>query len=350
MKRQVEKGNDRVDMEKVCVLGAGSWGTTLAALLAKNDKQVALWGRVEDGVELIAKSRENCQFLPGIVIPDQVTPTVDIAAAIEGASLIVLSIPSQALREVLISVKKYLDKDICIVNTAKGLEITTGLRLSQLVEEILGQEVRERFAVLSGPSHAEEVAREIPTAVTVAASCNDTAFLVQDYFMSPAFRVYTNPDVAGVELGGALKNIIALAAGVAYGLGYGDNTMAALMTRGLTEIIRMGAAMGGDPRTFSGLSGMGDLVVTCGSRHSRNRRAGEFIGQGLSLEETLLRIGMVVEGAHTCRVVHKIALEMGIDMPITKACYQVLYENRDPREMVLNLMERQKKHEIEEIT
>jgi glycerol-3-phosphate dehydrogenase (NAD(P)+) len=202
---------------------------------------------------------------------------------------------------------------------------------------------------LSGPSHAEEVALEIPTAVTVAASCYDAAINVQDYFMSPTFRVYSNTDVAGVELGGALKNIIALAAGVAYGLGYGDNTMAALMTRGLTEIVRMGVAMGGDSRTFSGLSGMGDLVVTCGSRHSRNRRAGELIGQGLSLDETLLKVGMVVEGAHTCRVVHKIALEMGIDMPLTKACYQVLYENKDPRETVWNLMKRQKKFEIEEI-
>jgi len=334
-------------MEKVCVLGAGSWGTTLAALLAKNDKQVALWGRVEDGVELLAQSRENVQFLPGIIIPDQVSPTVDLGAAIEGASLIVLSIPSQALRGVLVDIKKYLNKDIYVVNTAKGLEITTGMRLSQVLEEILGPEVRERLAVLSGPSHAEEVAREIPTAVTVAASNQDTAFLVQDYFMSPTFRVYTNPDVAGVELGGALKNIIALATGVAYGLGYGDNTMAALLTRGLTEIIRMGTAMGGDPHTFSGLSGIGDLVVTCGSKYSRNRRAGELIGQGLSLEETLLRIGMVVEGVHTCRVVDKISLEMGIDMPITRACYQVLYEKRDPREVVWNLMERQKKHETE---
>ncbi len=336
-------------MNKICVLGAGSWGTTLAALLAKNGHQVDLWGRVEDGIELIAKNRENSQFLPGIILPDQVNPTIDLGGALAGASLVVLSIPSQALREVLMAAQGYLNKDALIVNTAKGLETTTGLRLSQLVEELLGPEVRERFAVLSGPSHAEEVAREIPTAVTIAACCNETAFRVQDYFMSPSFRVYTNPDVAGVELGGALKNIIALGAGVAYGLGYGDNTMAALMTRGLTEIIRMGVAMGGDPRTFSGLSGMGDLVVTCGSRHSRNRRAGELIGQGLSLDETLLQVGMVVEGAHTCRIVHKIALEMGIDMPITKACYQVLYEDKNPRETVWNLMKRHKKHEIEEI-
>ncbi|MDD4802353.1 MAG: NAD(P)H-dependent glycerol-3-phosphate dehydrogenase [Syntrophomonas sp.] len=336
-------------MEKVCVLGAGSWGITLAALLARNGKQVALWGRVEDGVELLAKTRESSQFLPGVIIPAQVEPTADLGAAMDGARLIVLSIPSQALREVLIRAKKHLPPDTYLVNTAKGLEISTGMRLSQLVEDILGGQVRERFAVLSGPSHAEEVAREIPTAVSVAANCNNTAFLVQDFFMSPSFRVYTNPDIIGVELGGALKNIIALATGIAYGLGYGDNTMAALMTRGLAEIIRMGVVLGGDHRTFSGLSGMGDLVVTCGSHHSRNRQAGELIGQGLSLEETLQKVGMVVEGVHTCRVVHKIASDMGIEMPITQACYQVLYENREPREMVLTLMKRQKKHEIEEI-
>ena len=337
-------------MEKICVLGAGSWGTALAVLLAKNECQVTLWGRVEDGIEMIAECRENRRFLPGLIIPDEVSPSADMGTAIEGAEWLVLSIPSQALREVLEKAKKYITPGIYIVNTAKGLEIATGMRMSQLTEEVLGREIRDRYAVLSGPSHAEEVAREIPTAVTVAATRQVTASLVQDRFMSPNFRVYTNPDVAGVELGGALKNIIALATGVAYGLGYGDNTMAALLTRALTELVRMGAAMGGDPHTFSGLSGIGDLVVTCGSRHSRNRRAGELIGQGLSLDETLQRIGMVVEGAHTCKVVNRLAYEMGIDMPITRACYQVLFENRDPREAVCNLMQRQKKHETEDLT
>lgn len=336
-------------MKKVCILGAGSWGTALAVLLAKNSCRVSLWGRVEDGIEIIKETRQNQQFLPGIIIPAGVSPTTDIVTALDGADLLVLSVPSQVLRSVLQMVKEYLPADIYIVNTAKGLEITTGLRLSQVVEKVLGEEVRDRFAVLSGPSHAEEVAREIPTAVTVAASRKETACIVQDIFMSSNFRVYTNPDVAGVELGGALKNIIALATGIAYGLGYGDNTMAALLTRGLAEIIRMGIAMGGNPLSFVGLSGMGDLVVTCGSRHSRNRRAGEMIGHGLSLDETLLRIGMVVEGAHTCRVVHSKALEMNIDMPITRACYQVLYENRDPREAVWYLMQRQKKHETEQL-
>jgi len=336
-------------MEKICVLGAGSWGTALAALLAKNGNPVALWGRAEDGVEIIAQLRENQRFLPGIHIPDGVTPTADMAAALEGANWIVLSIPSQGLRSVLEAAHKYINPGQIIINTAKGLEISSGMRMSQVTEAVLGTGVRDSYAVLSGPSHAEEVALELPTAVAVAASRQETAVRVQDLFMSPTFRVYTNPDVAGVELGGTLKNVIALATGVAYGLGYGDNTMAALLTRGLTEMIRMGAALGGNPSTFSGLSGIGDLVVTCGSRHSRNRRAGELIGAGLTLEETLQRIGMVVEGAHTCKVVYKMAGEMGIEMPITRACYQVLYENRDPQQAVNNLMQRQKKHETEEI-
>lgn len=336
-------------MAKICVLGAGSWGTALAALLAKNDNEVVLWGRVEDGVELIAQQRQNEKYLPGIIIPEAVTPVTDMAMAIEGAEWVVLSIPSQALRSVLEVAQRYLVPQQIIVNTAKGLEISSGMRMSQVTEAVLGEAVRDRYAVLSGPSHAEEVAREIPTAVTVAACRQAVAAQVQDLFMSSNFRVYTNPDVAGVELGGSLKNIIALATGVAYGLGYGDNTMAALLTRGLTEIIRMGAALGGNPRTFSGLSGIGDLVVTCGSRHSRNRRAGELIGQGLSLEKALQKVGMAVEGVPTCRIVHKIAEAKHVDMPITRACYQVLFENRHPREAVGSLMHRQKKHETEEI-
>lgn len=336
-------------MEKICILGAGSWGTALAIRLAKNNHRVSLWGRVEDGIEMIARDHENHQYLPGISIPEQVRPTADMASAMEGATWLILSIPTQALREVLGQASQYMKANMYIINTAKGLESSTGMRMSQLAEEVLGEHIRPRFAVLSGPSHAEEVAREIPTAVTVASTYQQTSLLVQDLFMSPDFRVYTNPDVAGVELGGALKNIIALATGVAYGLGFGDNTMAALMTRALTEMIRMAKSMGGHPSTLSGLSGIGDLVVTCVSKHSRNRRAGELIGQGLSLEETLQHIGMAVEGAYTCRVVHRIATERGIDMPITSACYQVLYENRDPREMVLDLMQRQKKGETEQM-
>lgn len=336
-------------MTKICVLGSGSWGTALAAHLAGNNCQVALWGRPEDGIDAIRESRVNQQFLPGIVLPDAVYPETDLDLAMDDIQMLVCSVPSQAFREVLTKVQDLIPAQACIVNTAKGLELATGLRLSQVAEEILGQQRMQRFAVLSGPSHAEEVSRQVPTAVTVAAYNRETAFEVQDTFMSTRFRVYTNPDVAGVELGGALKNIIALATGMIYGLGYGDNTAAALLTRGLTEMIRMGVAMGGDARTFSGLSGIGDLVVTCGSRHSRNRRAGELIGQGLSLEETLQKVGMVVEGAHAIRIVHQLAVRMNIEMPITRTCYQVLYEGQDPREGVEGLMKRSKKNEMEEI-
>lgn len=336
-------------MRKVCVLGAGSWGTALAAHLANNQCRVALWGRPEDGIDLIRVNRENLRFLPGVKMPAGVYPETDLRLAMENIDLLVVSVPSQACREVLQAAQVYLPAGAFIVNTAKGLEMTNGLRLSQAAQEVLGRQHMQQYAVLSGPSHAEEVSRQIPTAVTVAAYNKHTAYFVQDIFMSNYFRVYTNPDVAGVELGGALKNIIALATGMIYGLGYGDNTAAALLTRGLTEMIRMGVAMGGDARTFSGLSGIGDLVVTCGSRHSRNRRAGELIGQGHSLEEVLQKIGMVVEGAHAIRIVNQLAISMNIDMPITKACYQVLYEGQNPRVGVEQLMKRRKKHEMEEI-
>jgi glycerol-3-phosphate dehydrogenase (NAD(P)+) len=336
-------------MKKICVIGAGSWGTALAVHLANLGFKVWLWGRPEDGIELIKSERENRRFLPGIVIPDNIYPETDPRLALQDADVLVFSVPSQVLRSVLQKLQPYIPAGAFLVNTAKGLEISTGMRLSQVVEEVLGSSCRDRFAVLSGPSHAEEVSLRLPTAVTVAAYDQDTAFYIQDIFMDNYFRVYTNPDIAGVELGGALKNIIALATGITYGLGFGDNTAAALMTRGLAEMIRMGAAMGGDPRTFSGLSGIGDLVVTCGSQHSRNRRAGQLIGQGKKLEETLKTIGMVVEGVHTTRSVHQLAMEMNIDMPITKACYRILYEGEEPRAAVEKLMKRRRKHEVEEV-
>lgn len=334
---------------KVCVLGAGSWGTALAILLHNNGHQVYLWGRPEDGVSKIITEGENKRFLPGVSVPGGMKPTTDLNDAIRDAQLVVMAVPSQAVRQMAEGIKNILAPDSYLVNVAKGLEISTAQRMSQVTEDVLGKDIRERYAVLSGPSHAEEVARNLPTAVTVAASRRNTAFYVQDAFMGPDFRVYTNPDVAGVELGGALKNIIALGTGIARGLGYGDNTTAALLTRGLTEIVRMGEALGGNPLTFAGLSGIGDLVVTCGSRFSRNFRAGFLIGQGKSLEEAMDEIGMVVEGAHTTRVVNKLAAEMKIDMPITSACYNVLYRKKPPREEVGVLMRRQKKNEIEEI-
>ncbi|MEN6390412.1 MAG: NAD(P)H-dependent glycerol-3-phosphate dehydrogenase [Syntrophomonas sp.] len=336
-------------MQKVCILGAGSWGTAQAVLLSKNTPRVCLWGRMEDSLEDMERFRENRRFLPGISLPENVELLLDLEEALKGSDLVVCAVPSQVLRSILVKIKDILPLDAYLVNTAKGIEIETGMRLSQVAHDVLGDDIRRRFAVLSGPSHAEEVARDIPTAVTVAAYYRETAIYVQDAFMAPMFRVYTNPDVAGVELGGALKNIIALAAGIVDGLGYGDNTKAALLTRGLTEITRMGEAMGGNPRTFSGLSGMGDLVVTCGSRHSRNRLAGELIGRGRSLKQALSEVGMVVEGAPTTKITHRLAEELNVEMPITSACFRTLYLEQSPREGLEILMSRRKKHEVEEI-
>lgn len=336
-------------MHPICILGAGSWGTAQAISLASVGQDVILWGREEDGIAQIKAAGENKRFLPGVALPDTIQITHDMAEAVEEAHIIILAVPAQTVRQVLVSVAPFLPADALIINTAKGLELESGMRISQVVTNVLGQDILERYAVLSGPSHAEEVSRKVPTAVTAASVNLQTAHRVQDLYMAPWFRVYTNPDVAGVELGGSLKNIIAIAAGMIYGLGYGDNAQAALITRGLTEITRLGLAMGGNYRTFSGLSGMGDLIVTCGSRHSRNRRAGEMIGQGMTLEETLEKVGMVVEGAYTAKIAYKLAESFQVDMPISKACYRILHEKHDPRDEVFRLMMRGKKHEIEDM-
>lgn len=336
-------------MNKVCILGAGSWGTAQAVLLAQNVAQVVIWGRPEDGIEEMNRQRQNQRFLPGVALPENIIASEDPAESLAGAELVVLAVPAQAMRQMLVRLGSFIPDDVPLVNTAKGLEIETGMRMSEVVLDVLGADNRSRYTVLSGPSHAEEVGRYIPTAVTLAAYEREAAFQVQNIYMTSRFRVYTNPDVAGVELGGALKNIVALATGICEGLGYGDNTRAALMTRGLAEMIRMGTAMGGDLRTFNGLSGVGDLIVTCGSQHSRNHRAGRLIASGCSLEQTLEQIGMAVEGIHTTRAVHRLAGEIGVDMPICQACYHVIHDKGSPASEVNQLMVRTKKNEIEEI-
>ena len=267
-------------MKKVTVLGAGSWGTALAILLQKIGHDVTMWGRTEDGILDVARERVNPRFLPEVTIPEELRVTDDLDYAMSRPEILVLSVPSQALRSVLKQIEQRIRHDVVIVNTAKGLEVGSHLRMSEVVYETLGPDILKRFAVLSGPSHAEEVGRGIPTAVVAASSHLPTAELVQDVFMSRRFRVYTSQDVTGVEMGGSLKNIIALATGISEGLGFGDNTKAALLTRGLVEIIRMGVQVGAEAKTFAGLSGIGDLVVTCSSRHSRNGRAGVLIGRG----------------------------------------------------------------------
>ena len=330
-------------MSNVAVYGAGSWGSALAVLLAKAGHQVALIGRDPDIMEQMHKYRENTRYLPGVILPPHLLPTTDLTLL--NADLVVFSVPSHSVREAARLVKPYLRKGCIVVNTAKGLEEGTHLRLSEvLIEELPNNPI----AVLSGPSHAEEVGRDMPTTVVVASDVG-TAEMVQDMMMTPKFRVYTNPDIIGVELGGALKNVIALCTGIAEGLGFGDNTKAALMTRGLAEIARLGVALGGNPLTFAGLSGVGDLIVTCTSLHSRNRRAGVALGQGKPLETVLKEVGMVVEGVRATRIAHHLGINKRIPMPITEQAYKVLFEGADPKIAVADLMLRGKRHELEEV-
>ncbi len=328
------------------VLGAGSWGTALALELDGKGHSVSLWMRRKKQLEEILHTGENSRYLPEINIADSIVLTNDIAKGIRGKKIILLAVPTQRVREIINKLRPYISPEQIILNAAKGIEANRHLRVSQIVEEELpGQP----YAIISGPSHAEEVARDIPTTVVVASKDRKIAEYVQDVFNTASFRVYTNPDVIGVELGGALKNVIAFGAGVTDGLGYGDNARAALMTRGISEIARLGKALGAKEATFGGLSGIGDLIVTCTSMHSRNRRAGILIGQGKSLEDTLEEVGMVVEGITTTEVVYQLAQKHQIEMPITKEIYNVLYNGTNPSDAVINLMTRTTKNEIEEI-
>ena len=333
-------------MEKMCVLGAGSWGSALALVLAKKGYEVNIWTKSSEKAQKLQRTRENIDYLPGVIFPNNIVVTSSYEEAIKNSKMIVLAVPSQVIRSVCKDIKPFINEDQILVDVAKGLERGTGKRLSVVCEEELPN---NRYVALSGPSHAEEVAKDIPTTVVVACENIETAQIVQDIFMSPKFRVYTNPDVVGVELGGALKNIIAFGAGICDGLGFGDNAKAALMTRGIREISKLGSSMGADVNTFTGLSGIGDLIVTCTSMHSRNRRAGILIGQGKSMEETLAEVKMVVEGITATEVAYEVAKELNIDMPITNAIYSVLHENANPHEVVINLMMRNKTHELEEI-
>ncbi|WP_258359023.1 NAD(P)H-dependent glycerol-3-phosphate dehydrogenase [Moorella sulfitireducens (nom. illeg.)] len=327
----------------IAVIGAGSWGTALAVLLARKGFQVNLWARRPEIVSELDKTKENKGYLPGVKLPAGIRPEHDLRTVSRGADLVVLSVPSHAVRLTARQIKNFLPQETIIVNTAKGLELETKKRLS----EVLAEEGFNRVAVLSGPSHAEEVGRSLPTTVVVAAADKNTAEYVQDIFIDPTFRVYTNPDLIGVEFGGALKNIIALATGIADGLGLGDNARAALMTRGMAEITRLGVALGGKAMTFAGLSGIGDLIVTCTSMYSRNRRAGIQLGQGRPLAEVLSGMGMVVEGVRTTAAARELARQHKIRMPITEEIYRVLYEDKPARECVATLMERPRTHEVE---
>ncbi|MEW6423322.1 MAG: NAD(P)H-dependent glycerol-3-phosphate dehydrogenase [Bacillota bacterium] len=333
-------------MQKIAVLGGGSWGTALAVLLSKKVRQVALWVKRDELAEEINRG-ENVRYLPGVFIPENVRATGDLPGVLAGAEAVLFAVPSHAFRDVLRRALPGLPRRVPLINAAKGIEENTLLRMSEVFLEEAGGELVRLYVILSGPSHAEEVWRGMPTAVVCASFSPEAGRAAQDLLMTESFRVYTSPDVKGVELGGALKNIIALGTGIADGLGFGDNTKAALMTRGLAEITRLGAAMGADPRTFAGLAGAGDLIVTCTSMHSRNRRAGMAIGKGKSLAEALLEVKMVVEGVRTTRAARQLALRHKVEMPITEQIYQVLFAGLSPRAAVINLMTRDPRSELE---
>lgn len=333
---------------KIAVLGAGSWGTAMAVMLAQKHGTVVLWARKSTMAERLQKERQNMDYLPAITFPDTLLVTDDLAAAVNNAELIVLATPSHAIRDTAASLRPYIALNAVVVSAAKGLELGSLKRMSEVLAEELPEQINN-IAVISGPSHAEEAGLKQPTTVVAAAASQNVAEFVQDAFMMPYFRVYTNPDVIGVEMGGALKNIIALGAGIADGLNLGDNAKAALMTRGLAEITRLGIAMNANPLTFAGLSGIGDLIVTCTSKHSRNRRAGILLAQGKTVEEVQAQTNMVVEGIRSTLAAYELARRFQVQMPITEQIYQVLYQHKSPKEGVMDLMMRGKTHEMEEV-
>ena len=327
---------------KAAVVGSGAWGTALAIRLCKNGHDVTMWTFEKELIPQMENERLNIR-LPGAVLPQELKISSDYAC-VQGCKLVVIASPSFPIRSVCRGVAPYLDEDAVMVSVTKGIEKDTLLRMSEVVE----QETNRPVVVLTGPSHAEEVALDVPTGCLAASGNKELAELVQDAFMSDMFRIYTSPDAAGAELGAALKNVIALCAGVTDGLGCGDNTKAMLMTRGLTEMARLGISMGASKDTFAGLAGVGDLIVTCTSMHSRNRRAGILIGQGKSVDEAMKEVGAVVEGYYAAESAYQLGKRQGVDMPITTAAYQVLYEGRSAAEAVKELLSRRKKAEQED--
>jgi glycerol-3-phosphate dehydrogenase (NAD(P)+) len=330
---------------KISVLSDGGWGTALAMVLCDNGHEVTLWGPFPDYIDEMRRTRRNERFLKGVELPAALTLESDLGRACAGASIVVLAAPSQFLRKLLDGLSAVpRASDLIYLNVAKGIETGTCMRASEMVAEKLGA---VRYAILSGPSHAEEVSRRVPTAVMVASKDAAAALTVQQAFMNPYLRLYTSDDVVGAELGGALKNVLALAAGVLDGMGLGDNTKAALMTRGIVEMARLGQALGGRAETFSGLSGIGDLIVTCISRHSRNRHVGEELGKGRKLADIQREMGMVVaEGVNTADGAYALARRAGVETPIIDEVYASLYRDKDPRQAVRELMTREAKPEI----
>lgn len=329
-------------MAKVSVIGAGSWGTALAMLLVGNGHDTILWSHREEQAAELSKTREHKDKLPGVILPEELKITSNLEQAAKDRDVLVLAVPSVAVRETSKKLKPYALPGQLIVNVAKGIEAHTLTTLTDMIEEEIPG---VHACVLSGPSHAEEVSRGLPTTCVVGARDKKTAEYLQNIFMSPVFRVYISPDILGIELGGALKNVIALAAGTADGLGYGDNTKAALITRGITEIVRLGVAMGAKAETFYGLSGIGDLIVTCASKHSRNRKAGYLMGQGRTMEQAMTEVKMVVEGVYSAKAGLELSKKYEVEMPIIEQVNKVLFEGKEPGEAVRELMVRDKKIE-----
>ena len=329
-------------MAKAGVLGAGSWGTALSVLLCDNGHQVTMWSIDENEVKMLNEKREHETKLPGVKLPDQLIVTGDLEDTVKGKDFLVLAVPSPFTRSTAAKMSPYVTEGQIIVDVAKGIEESTLMTLSQQIRQEIPQ---ADVAVLSGPSHAEEVGRRLPTTCVIGAATRKTAEYLQSMFISKVFRVYTSPDILGIELGGSLKNVIALAAGIADGLGYGDNTKAALITRGIAEIARLGIAMGADVMTFTGLSGIGDLIVTCASMHSRNRRAGILIGKGYTKDEAMAEVQMVVEGVYAAKAAYKLSQKYNVEMPIVEQVNAVLFDNKKPADAVKELMLRDKKIE-----
>ena len=334
-------------MAKVGVLGAGSWGTALSVLLHDNGHQVTIWSIDEKEVKMLDEKREHELKLPGVKLAEDMIITGDLETAVRGKDFLVLAVPSPFTRETARKMKPYVADGQIIVDVAKGIEESTLMTLSRQIEEEIPQ---ADVAVLSGPSHAEEVGRKLPTTCVIGAKTRKTAEYLQSMFISRVFRVYTSPDILGIELGGSLKNVIALAAGIADGLGYGDNTKAALITRGIAEISRLGVKMGGKIESFTGLTGIGDLIVTCASVHSRNRKAGYLIGQGKSVREAMDEVQMVVEGVYSAKAAAKLAKKYDVSMPIVEEVNKVLFEGKSPAQAVDDLMQRESRSENRSLT
>ena len=334
-------------MAKVGVLGAGSWGTALSVLLHDNGHQVTIWSIDGNEVKMLDEKREHELKLPGVKLAEDMVITGDLETAVQGKDFLVLAVPSPFTRETARKMKPYVAEGQIIVDVAKGIEESTLMTLSRQIEEEIPQ---ADVAVLSGPSHAEEVGRKLPTTCVIGAKTRKTAEYLQSMFISRVFRVYTSPDILGIELGGSLKNVIALAAGIADGLGYGDNTKAALITRGIAEISRLGVKMGGKIESFTGLTGIGDLIVTCASVHSRNRKAGYLIGQGKSVQEAMDEVQMVVEGVYSAKAAAKLAKKYDVSMPIVEEVNKVLFEGKSPAQAVDDLMQRESRSENRSLT